>query len=361
MMIGKTRKPENNEDYMRSLFLFLTAPFIISACIDTTTQSGGAGATSCRGIYYDRNQYGDLRKYNEYERKGQCWTDNLALSTWESSSERRRRMEVSCIAQPGFSSKTLASANNFYAYRDDRLYMDFDSSTGIYRRLVLGESDDGAHQTFTRDLGCFWQKTGVGIDAIHGTQLMLDTEYAASSEEFQPTEIFKYVDGGATVEMIRYDDSGAWDYRFCPELSAPWGYCDLLRNGNVMFFPVLSVAEMASLVSEALLIRKQFNFRVVDKSVFEELWAEAPTTLTEIGRNNWRYMVNGVPDAPLYTDVAWREYIKGLTPHMPDTTSSNMPPICYQGHQAVTLSDGSIGRIFGEICYVNGEFTFTQN
>lgn len=319
------------------------------------------GSVSCRGIYYERDAQGTLKKFNEWYNKSAdaCYTDNLPLSQWEKTSEAWEKKQIQCVPQTQFNSRSLVSANNYYQYRDGKSYLDFDSSTGIYRRLVVGEGKDGS-PVFTRLQGCFYQRTGQGVDAIFGSQILLDTEITKvkTSEYFDPMEIFSYTETANSVEMVRFDSSGDWDFKFCPELSTPWGYCDLLRNGNIFYYPVLTAAEMNSLLNEALLIRRQFNFNTISKSTFEDLWSNTEKTHKEIGRNDWKYMVNGLVDTPLYIDQAWREYVQGLRPHMPDVNSSQIPPICYEGKREVTLGDGTTAVLDGEICYEDGEYTF---
>lgn len=227
---------------------------------------------------------------------------------------------------------------------------------------MIGESKDGK-PTFTRLQGCFYQRTGQGVDALYGNQILLDSEITKikSSEVFDPWEIYQYTETANSMEMTRFDASSDWDYRFCPELLTSWGYCDLLRNGNIYYYPVLTVGQMQSLLDEALLIRRQFNFIEISKNSFESLWSSAESTYTESGRNNWKYMVNGLVDTPPYVDQAWRAYLIGARPYMPNVSSGLMPPVCYEGERAVTLSDGSTAYIQGEICYENGVYTFVGN
>lgn len=55
------------------------------------------------------------------------------------------------------------------------------------------------------------------------------------------------------------------------------------------------------------------------------------------------------------------EHMKGTRPYMPDVSSNRMPPICYQGERDVILSDGSTGKVYGEICYENGIYKFVAD
>jgi len=304
--------------------------------------------SDCRGIYYERNKYGELKKFKQWWNKSAnaCYTENLALSRWEETSEKWDKNKVKCKPQPQFYSRSLVSANNYYQYRNGKDFLDLDASTGIFRRLTIGEDDDGTSETdndgtptFKRWQGCFYQRTGQGVDAIYGHQILLDGDFSKikTSEYFNPMEIFSYTESTTSIEMVRFDSSSDWDWKFCPELSTPWGYCDLLRNGNIRFYPSLSTSEQANLLSEALLIRRQFNFNIILKSNFDEIWNIIETTHKEIGlfkENtnhtwNFKYIVNGLVDTPLWVDQAWREYIMGNRQRMPDISSNQMPSICY--------------------------------
>lgn len=318
--------------------LFLLIPFLY-----------GCGAP-CKGVYTERDSSGNLKKFNEYRGdNGQCMKDSVALSQWEASSELRSRRGVSCEPQ-AISSRALVSSNNFYSYRDGKIYLELNSSTGEYRKLTLAEGKDGS-AVFSRLQGCFYERGG---------QILLDTTNSASSQHFDPMEIFTYTDSGSTMEMVRFDDSSDWDYRFCPYLDTPWGFCDLLRNGNEMFFPVLNAGQQAALLAEAVLIRRQFNYSVTSLSNFSTVWASAESSRAEAAREDYKYAVQAVVDEPRYISQAWAQYVRGDRPVMPDTTSNRIPQICYPGKRDVTLPDGSTATIYGEICYVDGQYVFTQ-
>jgi hypothetical protein len=303
----------------------------------------------CKGVYTERDDYGNLKKYNEYSQNGQCLKDSVSLSQWESSSESRLKKGVSCKPQPQFSSRALVSTNNFYGYRDGKVYLELNSSTGEYRRLTLAEGKQG-DQVFSRLQGCFYERSG---------QILLDTVNSASSQYFDPMEIFTYTTTTpSTLEMVRFDDSVDWDYRFCPYLDTPWGFCDLLRNGNEMFFPTLTGAQQASLLAESLLIRRQFNYTVM--SDFSNVWSNSQAMRREAAREDYKFAVATLVDTPRYIDQAWADYVRGNRPIMPDITSNRIPPICYPGKRDVTLSDGSSSTIYGEVCYVDGQYVFTQ-
>src|ERR1035438_4277038 len=76
--------------------------------------------------------------------QGTCLTDNMPLSQWEKTNEAWNKNNVTCVPQPQFAPVTLISANNYYTYRDGNVYLDLNSSTGVYRRLVLGQDKNGA-------------------------------------------------------------------------------------------------------------------------------------------------------------------------------------------------------------------------
>ena len=75
---------------------------------------------------------------------------------------------------------------------------------------------------------------------------------------------------------------------------------------------------------------------------------------------DFKYKITYSPDAQVYTEQAWIEYIKGLRPYMPDTNIIEQRPVCYTGFKRVVLDDGSSSLIRGEICYIDGEYNFTE-
>jgi len=342
---------------MRRLFLILT--LATTACqLPAPAFRPETSPQDCRGTYYERDGFGVLKKFYQYPHDGKCFTEPRPLSNWETSLERPK---TDCVPQPQFASRSLASANNFYSYRDGKVYLDLNAETGTYRKLTLGEDKKGK-ATFTRLQGCFYQRTGTGVDVSFGNQLLLDTDMAslASSEHFDPMEIFRYDETPTTLSMTRFDSTEDWDYKFCPYLDTPWSFCTLLRNGNIMFWPTLAPADQTALKNEALLIRTQFNYDAVPLSTFESKWTSVPAQRVESGRDNWKYAVVHIVDTPRYKDEAWRDYLMGNRPTMPDVTSPSIPPVCYHGSQTVTLANGGQGKVYGEICYENGVYTFTQ-
>jgi hypothetical protein len=320
--------------------------------------STSCGFGECLGVYYERTDSGELKKFKEELRHGQCMTDNLPLSAWEASLERRRKAGVQCAPQPEVPNSTLVTRGNYYSYRDDRLMLRLDSSTGIFRKLLLAEDRSG-NPVFSRLEGCFWQRTGIGADAAFGTQLLLDSTLAASTGPFDPMEVYR-VTWGASVEMARFDSISDWTYQFCPEATTPWGYCDLLRNGNEMYYPALTAQQQSDLEAEAILVRTQFSFEQVSNAEFDAAWSAAEAGRREVDRREHAFEVAHLADVPLYVDRAWFQYVRGQRPHMPDVTSPTIPPVCYPAHRLVTLSDGSTSYLTGEVCYVGGQYQFTS-
>jgi hypothetical protein len=326
------------------------------------TSSSAQGIENCIGVYYTRDSSGDLHKFNQYwlESAHSCFTDNLPLSRWDNTSEAWLRNNVHCTPQPQFQSRTLVSANNYYQYADGKVYLDLDSSTGVFRRITLAEDRNG-QSVFTKLQGCFYQRPS----NVYENQLLLDTDVTkiATSEWFDPIEIFTYTTASATsMEMTRFDDVSDWDYRFCPADSIPWGYCDLLRNGNDMFFSTLTNAQQNALTNEAKLIRQMYNYVNTNKNSFESLWAN-PGNRTEKTRDDYKYQVQSIPDTPQYIWSAWRDYIIGNRPTPPDISGSRSAYTCYEGRRLVSLAGGGSSYILGEVCYdpSSGEYKFTQN
>lgn len=349
-------------------YVSILALILLSACNDEKGQQdkNQASPTSCRGIYTFRDANGDLQKYNQFwqEDLKTCLTDKIALSKYEASSEVRRKKNITCVPQPTFPSTGLKASGNYYDYRNGRYYLDFDSSTGVFRRLILGEDKNG-DVVYQRDVSCFYVREDRETEPVnpqdYGKQILLDfSNYPASSASFVPNEIFKYdSDNSGNWFFTRYDDVADWDFKFCPELSVPWSYCAAMRNGNIYFYPDLDSATQAALTTEAKLIRTQFNFSEISKSDFESLWQGFDKTGNELEQGgDWKYLTNHVVDASKFYDYDWRMYVMGQRYAMPDVYSPSLPPVCYSGSQSVTLSNGNTGKVYGEICYSNGVYTF---
>lgn len=305
--------------------------------------SSGCGPV-CGGIHSERDSQGKLVKYRETPGTTGCLKENLPLSRWEQTNEA---WKGGCKPQTS-PSMSLVSSSNFYSYRDGKIYLDLDSSTGEYRKLTLAESKDGP-PLMTRLRGCFYERSG---------QLLLDTRNVVSDQYFDPMEIFTYTESSASMEMVRFDDSQEWGYRECPTLDTPWGVCDLLRNGNEMYFPVLNSTQQADLLAEALLVRRQFNFSKIPLSKFWSAWDQAEESRVPSSREGYKFAIQTVVDTPRYIDQAWASYVRGDRPIMPDLTENRMPPVCYPGKRPIVLPDGSTGTIYGEICYIDGVYTF---
>lgn len=324
--------------------------FITLLLLSVTFQACGQ---PCAGTYTERDAAGNLKKYNDHTVSGMsgCVKDNMELSHFEATMESRTKRSVKCTPQYSFSSTTLVSSNNFYSYRDGKVYLDLNSLTGEYSKLTLAEDKSG-NPVYTKLVGCFYERSG---------QILLDTTDSASSQYFDPMEIFTYTASSSTLEMVRYDDSVDWDYRFCPYLDTPWGFCDSLRNGNEMYFSTLTPAQQTATLNEAFLIRKQFNYLKISQNTFNSLWNNVDNAHVEKVREDYKYAVQTIVDSPRYIEQAWAQYIRKLRPTMPDITSSRMPPVCYPAKRTVTLSNGSTSLIRGEVCYLDGAYTWSAD
>jgi hypothetical protein len=327
------------------------------ACGNHNSSPQSAQAVSCRGIYYTTSASGNLQKWNQFYQADQddCLTDELQLSNWESSNQAWTKNHVTCVPQTAIQSQSLVANGNFYSYRDQKIYLDLNVATGVFRRIVYGEAQDGS-PLFTRLQGCFYVRN----DATNGNQLLLDTAVTATSEAFDPSEIFLFTQTESGLNLVRYDESSDWDWSFCPYLTAPTGFCDLLRNANLLYLPSsLSSVQQATLLQDAILIRKTYNYGFF--TGFDSLWSEISTSRTESTRDDFRYAVIQDVDSPQFTSTGWRDYVMNQPDAvMPDTSSSLTPDVCYNGFQTVTLSSRNTARISGEICYVNGVYQFTS-
>lgn len=352
-------------------FTALAFTLSLSACDGTSdsTRSAAPSASSCKGVYYTHSSSGQLQKWNQYWQadQGACLTDTMPLSNWQTTSAKFINNVVQCTPQAGISSQTLIAANNYYSYRDGKVLLDLNSSTGIYRKITTGYDTTGA-PLFSRSEGCFYQRTGAGVDAARGPQLLLDTNVAqfASTEDVVPFEIFTYTISGINVAMTRFDSVADWDYTYCPASRVPTTYCMALDDGNSMFWPNLPAATKAALTNEAILIRTKYNWVTSSTSAFNMAWTSLDNMGnpygTEAPTGAFVYQVVPLADTPYFLDSSWRSYLIGTRATMPDTSSQTTPVICFPGSQDVLLTNGSRGKVYGELCFQgDGTLTFTGN
>lgn len=325
------------------------------ACGDSTNAVTGnqLSPASCRGIFYLTDSQGRLSKWDQYWQAGQgvCLTDKLSLSNWEQSLQNWTLNKTACKPQSQVQSQSLVASGNFYTYRDNRILLDLNATTGVYRRLVLAQGRDGS-MLFTRLQGCFYVRT----DSVNGSQLLLDTVPAASSDDFDPVEIFSYSNTGVGLSLVRYDDVGDWSAAFCPVDTVQVGFCDLLRNGNLVDEPVLTAAQSTAMLNDAILIRKTYIFASITAAAFESQWSNVATNAAESERNDFEYTIIPDVDTPLYISDSWKAYVMGGANPMPDVSHTFMlPNICYQGFQT---SPNRSAFTNGKVCFVNGQYQF---
>lgn len=299
-------------------WLFL---LVIVGCEQPEESIPQISAKACRGVYYERDSSGNLKKYNQYELNGNCLTDNISLNRLETTKEAWTKNNVQCTPQVGFSSRTLVSANNYYTYRNGRIWLDLNSDTGVYRRIVLTEDQNG-NATYSVLQSCFYYREGQGQDAAYGKQILLDTnvQKIITNQAFDPAEVFKILENGSNINMIRWDDSADWDYRFCPYLSVPLGVnCVLLQvDGNEFYWPILTVQQQNDLLYEAIRIGKEFNYSLTSKTVFESLWADVNKTRKDTDYSDQKYHVIHITDTPVAYDQSWMQFLRNERPWMPN-------------------------------------------
>lgn len=318
---------------MRILLVFLL-PFLFGCMVE------------CENTYTERDEYGNLKKYHEYSQNGQCLKDNVPLTFWEDSVEKRTKRGIACKPVSTFPSRSLKSSGNLYTYRDDRVLLDLNSSTGEYRRIVYGEGKDG-QKTFIRQQGCFYERDGY---------LFLDTDNAASSTAVTHWEVFTYQESGGLFVMSRWEQTQDWDFRFCITLKTPWESCTVLRNGNILYYSSITAQKQTDLLAEAKFQRTQYAF--VNNTSFEASWASLQGK--EIGQDDWKYTVVFIPDTPWFIDAAMKDYVKGDRPIPPDFNSPQLPMVCYNSWRNVTLDDGTISKIKGEVCLIDGQYHWSN-
>lgn len=353
-------------------YVWLTALLLcVAACKESEKTTSSTPPSSCRGEYSEKDQYGIVRKrFNEYAVQGLgCVTDNVALTTFEKQEAQRFDRHIQCIPQ-NIPSVTLISKNNYYSPRNDSIWLDLNAQTGIFRRLIVGQTASGV-PLFQREIGCWFYRSDNVLESYgnrdYGDQILLDLEEASSSLEVHPMEVFRVTKSGGNWDTVRFDDPTGVDWTFCPE-SSPWNYCTALRNGNYYYYPDnLTAAQMDALKAEALLIRSQYNFVEIGSNDFESKWTSTIGSAKEFGtpeaiKNNYKFIygISSLPDIKPYIDRTWRSFLRGEYPQMPDTDSVGFPLICYSGLRDIVLDSGAFAVIRGEICYSNGIYSFVQ-
>lgn len=327
------------------------------------TQSNGVKVYKFESL---TDEIGVYKRYRYYKLRNSdsCIKQEVELSYFDKEIRKRARLGIKCQPQHIINEEIfLKAANNYYEYRNDRYFLHLNPFTGEYRRIIFGEDDKG-NKLHSKELGCFYMREDLENEpweaVDYGIQLLLDRPKAAGSDVSQPNEIFRVTKMDNDWHLTRFDQVSDWQYNFCPYRKIPWGNCDLLRNGNVLFESKLTIAQKDQLLTEALLIRTQFNFLKFSELQFEAKWEYALNYDNEEPQMDFKYTVSHFPDGPLYTEYAWKEYIMGDRPVMPDMNLIQQRPVCYNGFKQVILDDGSTSHIRGEICYVDGAYEFTQ-
>ncbi|MBK8201519.1 MAG: hypothetical protein IPK68_04075 [Bdellovibrionales bacterium] len=227
---------------------------MVSLGCSKAPQQPSAESAECRGTYYKRSSISnELMKYNETFNSslGQCLAQSVEITNFEKTLDERQRKNVKCSPQSGLPSMTLKASGNFYSARDDHHYIDLNAETGEYRMLSIGTFYDG-RTVIERRLGCYYLRTDTETEPInsrnYGSMIMFGQENAAMSDPTGYDEIYNYTDTGVGFEIVDPSPSYRmdWTYEFCPFLSLPLGFCDLLRNGNILYLPSLDLAQQAA-------------------------------------------------------------------------------------------------------------------
>ena len=355
------------------LFTFLCT----TSCLEQQREAS-TDSKVCKGEWTERDSDGLVRKrFIEYYHSGMkaCVTENKDLTQWEKSLIDRFEDSVTCEPQTDLLSMWLRSSNQYYAYRNDKIFVELDASKGEARRLIIGELEDGS-LSYNRQVFCYYLRTDIEAEPVnptdYGAMLLFDVELASTSSIFHPMEIYNYTDVGNDLLLTKMDDNSGVDWTWCP-INTPWGVCDYLKNGNEAFYPPApDVATQEQLSAAAILIRSEMNFIKITENEFNNMWDATTSSNTEVGTwgyvqagGKWKYLVNSIFDEPLYIGRSWREYIRGERPFMPDVASASnnqLPLVCYSAEKEIVLGDGSTAFIDGEVCYdSDGNYSFTQN
>ena len=224
-LIQRQRVRERKTEYEVNRLMILTLTLAGCSYEPVFPPESGKDDSACRGVWTERVN-GELKKFNEYWHSGlrACVLEPIQLSTWEATSEKRARDNVTCTPQPNLSTMWLKAENNFYSYRDNKIFIHLDASTGIAKRLIIGITDNGK-PTYMRQEFCYYLRTDTEVEPVnpqdHGQQILFDLELSASSALFTPMEIFKYQAAGPNVNMVRFDMNNDIDWTFCPTRKTP--------------------------------------------------------------------------------------------------------------------------------------------
>ncbi|MBX7232044.1 MAG: hypothetical protein K1X29_08155 [Bdellovibrionales bacterium] len=356
------------------LFIFM---FLLFGCKQEQDANGTASGSICRGEYTVKDSNGLVRqRFNEYNSSLGCLTDPVPLTQWEKSSNQRFDKKISCTPQADLPSMHLKASGNYYSYRNSRIFMELNSSTGEAKRLIIGEMPDG-RLSFNRQVFCYYLRTDVETEPTnpfdYGKLLHLDLELSASSDLLSPQELYNYQVNGNDILLHKLDDNSEIDWTFCPT-GTPIGFCDYLRNGNEFYFPPdPSAAVQSQLRSAAILIRSELNMTKISTQEFNSIWDSSINSGVEVGTSGylsaggkWKFLVNSIWDEPFFVGRAVRNYMRRdpLQPFMPDlawASSMQFPYICYSSSKEITFADGSKGKIYGTTCYNNGAYSFISD
>lgn len=350
-------------------------------CGKAGQQSSSTSGAQCRGVYYEHNPIShELVKYNEtYNASiGSCLAQSIPVTNYEKTLDDRERKNVHCKPQHGLPSMTLKADGEYYAPRNGNYYIDLNAATGEYRMLSVGTFQDG-REVIERKLGCYYLRTDVETEPInprnYGSMIMFDQENSAKSNIAAYADIYTYSDTGVGFQLVDPSPAfrGDWgDGTFCPFQSVPDGYCDLLKNGNNFFLPLLNAGQQAYLANEAMLIRSTYSFVKIPKAQLDVLWAsyegrigtsldETAEVIDEPYSSQWNYRINFYTDMSDKTSDSWIAYMKGQRSTMPDLGSPATTPVCFVGWQSVTTGAGASANVLGQICYSEGVYTFAPN
>jgi hypothetical protein len=315
----------------------------------------------------ESDEIGIVRRYEYYKTQNseECKQGQIPLSRFEQGIRRRAEKNIKCVPQTELSEEVyLKASNNFYDYRNDKYFLHLDPETGIYKRILLGEDKNG-NPAHIKEIGCFWARkdneTELWDSQDYGLQILIDQANAASSNNTKSEEVYKITKLNDEWTFLGVNETQTWSELFCPSGSTPWGYCDLLRNGNLMFEPKnLSAAQKNDLINQAVLIRAYISFSEALGNEFHSKWSEAFKYEGEMAEMDFKYRITFAQDVPRFTFNAVVDYVRDLRPMMPEGTQIDENFYCYQGFKDIVLTDSSTGHIWGEICSQNGDYTFTE-
>lgn len=291
----------------------------------TPEQRLAADKSACTPISYEYDEYGLKNKWkqrwNEFHET--CYKEKINLTRFESGIRDRAKKNISCNPQADLpKSLSLKAHQNYYNYRDDKLWLHLNSDTGEYKRIFIGK-DEHDQDVYGLEVGCFFTREDKEIEPLgdkeYGLQIYLDQKKSASSNLTRNNEVYRVYQDGNQWSFVSFDQVDNWSYMFCPHFETPWGFCDLLRRMKTSNY-YLDQRIKDSIKDEAILIRTHLDFIEVSADEFEDKWRKVQLN-AELPQLAYKYRLTFCCDSPESIEHQWISYIKNERPFMPEVNA----------------------------------------